>query len=39
MPIYDFYCHPCGKEFERLVLKEDEAECPICGSDDVQKQV
>ena len=39
MPIYDFYCNPCGKEFEHLVLREDEAECPKCGSDDVKKMV
>ena len=39
MPIYDFYCNPCGNEFERLVLKEDKADCPACGSYDVKKMV
>ncbi|MBW1641288.1 MAG: zinc ribbon domain-containing protein [Deltaproteobacteria bacterium] len=39
MPIYDFYCNPCGKEFECLLLNEDEAECPVCGSYDVKKMV
>ena len=37
MPIYDFYCNPCGKEFERLLIKEDVTKCPVCGSDDVKK--
>lgn len=33
MPIFEFKCPDCGKEFERLVFgSDDEAvSCPSCG--------
>ncbi|MBI5250483.1 MAG: zinc ribbon domain-containing protein [Desulfomonile tiedjei] len=39
MPIYEFKCDSCGKEFERLVFASDNnAEtCPDCGSDQTHK--
>ena len=38
MPIYEFLCNKCKREFEELVLKEDEqVKCPDCGSGDTQK--
>jgi len=39
MPIYEFRCEGCGKEFERVVFASDEekAECPECGSDETTK--
>jgi putative FmdB family regulatory protein len=32
MPIYDYKCKGCGKQFEFLVLKSRAAACPACGS-------
>jgi putative FmdB family regulatory protein len=39
MPIYEFKCGKCGKEFETLVLRPgDEAtSCPACGSKETKK--
>jgi putative FmdB family regulatory protein len=31
MPIYEYICEKCGNEFEMLVFKSDEPECPCCG--------
>ena len=34
MPIYDFKCPECEKEFEAMIGKDDdgsELECPGCG--------
>jgi putative FmdB family regulatory protein len=32
MPIYDYKCRSCEKQFEFLVLKSRAAACPGCGS-------
>jgi putative FmdB family regulatory protein len=33
MPVYEFLCQDCEKEFEELVLRHDEViRCPKCGS-------
>jgi len=33
MPIYEYRCDKCGKEFEELVFGTDEVvKCPACGS-------
>jgi len=38
MPIFEFACQNCGKEFERLVFRTDEkVECPECGQESVTK--
>jgi putative FmdB family regulatory protein len=39
MPIYEFKCSGCGKEFEKLCFASDQedAKCPACGSADTQK--
>jgi len=42
MPIYEYACTPCGKQFEELVIrKSDEAEvkCPACGSAAIGRQM
>ncbi len=38
MPIYEFKCNSCGKEFEALVMSQDEeVRCPECGSEKVER--
>ncbi len=39
MPIFDYRCNQCGKEFEKLVRKEEDKVCPDCASDDLEKKV
>lgn len=38
MPIYEYICKGCDKEFEVLVLgSSDEVCCPKCGGKDVNR--
>lgn len=38
MPIYEFICRSCTKEFEELVFSRTEAvACPDCGSTEVER--
>lgn len=39
MPIYEFLCKKCGKQFEALVSigGEKGVSCKICGNRDIQK--
>ena len=42
MPIYEYQCLTCEREFQRLVLKREEEEdllCPGCGNGDLKKLV
>jgi putative FmdB family regulatory protein len=42
MPIYEYACGECGKEFEELIVrKQDEADlaCPGCRSVNVSRQM
>ena len=41
MPIYEFECKECKKEFEKLVFAGDDpqVECPACKSRNVRKQM
>jgi putative FmdB family regulatory protein len=40
MPIFEFKCGKCGKEFEELVLSRDEKiACPKCSSKKVGKRM
>jgi putative FmdB family regulatory protein len=42
MPIYEFTCEACAKDFETLVRSSDwegEVECPSCGSEKLEKQL
>lgn len=32
MPIYEFICKKCGKDFEELVFGDCQPACPNCGS-------
>lgn len=42
MPIYEFSCADCGKEFEELVgphvgKQESDVRCPKCGSERLER--
>ena len=40
VPIYEYQCKECGKEFEKLVRSISTApkvECPHCGGKEVKK--
>ena len=38
MPIYEYSCGECGKEFEELVMSSDETICcPECKSEHVER--
>ena len=42
MPIYEFSCSSCDKDFEELVFKAseiDEVTCPECGTDHVSRKM
>lgn len=40
MPIFEYLCPECGKEFERLILKKEEVvTCPACGRQEVQQKL
>jgi putative FmdB family regulatory protein len=40
MPLYDFTCDDCGKQFERLTRREADVadvDCPDCGGRHVRR--
>ena len=37
VPLYEYRCSGCAKEFELLVRKGDAPACPSCGSQDLEK--
>jgi len=39
MPIYEYACHGCGREFETLVRNGTAPDCPGCGSTDLEKKL
>ncbi len=32
MPTYEYHCEKCAADFELLILGQERAECPQCGS-------
>jgi putative FmdB family regulatory protein len=39
MPIFDYECRGCGRQFELLVLKTTVAECPSCQSRELEQLI
>jgi len=40
MPIYEYRCRKCGKDFELLVRSaRDAVSCPDCGGKQVERQL
>jgi putative FmdB family regulatory protein len=42
MPIFEFLCKECGGSFEELLRSASATEsviCPLCGSDQIKKQI
>ena len=37
MPIYEYSCEKCGREFEELVFDDAAPVCPHCGSRETHK--
>ena len=40
MPIFEYICRDCGRNFERIVPRHDsQTDCPHCNSEDIEKQL
>lgn len=39
MPIYEYACRDCGREFEALVRADSAPECPQCHSVQLHKKL
>ena len=42
MPIYEYHCNNCDKEFDLLIMRRAEADqqiCPNCESADVHRKI
>ncbi len=39
MPIYEYACQDCGREFETLVRSATIPDCPSCHSTDLAKKL
>ncbi len=37
MPIYEYHCEECGKDFEYLVLGKSDPECSACNRKKVNR--
>jgi putative FmdB family regulatory protein len=37
MPLYEYSCKACGKDFELLVRHDTIAKCPECESTEIEK--
>jgi putative FmdB family regulatory protein len=39
MPVHDYVCRACGKEFEDLVLGSEEVRCPECDGVELERRM
>ncbi|HOZ06859.1 MAG TPA: zinc ribbon domain-containing protein [candidate division Zixibacteria bacterium] len=40
MPLYEYKCLDCGKDFEELVsADQEEVPCPACGSQEASRRL
>jgi putative FmdB family regulatory protein len=39
MPIYEYACQQCGREFEALVRSNTVVDCPSCHSSELEKRL
>ncbi|MBZ5530934.1 MAG: zinc ribbon domain-containing protein [Acidobacteriia bacterium] len=39
MPIFEYVCRECDHEFEAIVLGQQKAACPKCGSKRLKQQL
>lgn len=39
MPIFEYACHDCGREFEVLVRASTVPQCPHCASSQLDKKL
>jgi putative FmdB family regulatory protein len=39
VPLYEYTCRACQKQFELLVRKGDTPACPACASQDLEKML
>ena len=39
MPIYEYTCGDCGRDFEALVRGAEQPECPRCGKSNLLKRL
>ncbi|MFO7718401.1 MAG: zinc ribbon domain-containing protein [Desulfohalobium sp.] len=41
MPLYEYTCRDCSREFEEMAPTDDDSNvrCPLCGSANVQRQI
>lgn len=39
MPLYEYVCNKCGREFEELVFGNDIPPCPECGAAETRKMM
>jgi putative FmdB family regulatory protein len=40
MPMFEYTCKSCGKQFESIVWKDEKTSpCPECKSEDVEKNI
>ena len=39
MPLYEYACHKCHRQFELLIRSSETPACPHCGSRKLEKQL